>query len=167
VVAEIESLIPALRSRARRIIWKDDVEDLVQDTIERAVRGLDRYTPGTNLRGWLFVILLHRGQDLIAHEQRRRSRAAKVDVETVAGPPPEPAARPGFTRAEILRALDEVKEPFREALVMRVLENKSYAEIAEKQQVPRATAGTRIRRARETVQAMLDRWRVERGEDVG
>jgi len=164
LLAEIAASVPVLRTRARQLIWREDVEDLVQDTIERAVRALDAFEPGTNLRGWLYVIMIHRARDLLRREGLRRSRSSEGEVERLEAPTPEPPVQVAFTLEEIVEALGQVKEPLREALVLRVLGHKSYAEIARMQDIPIATAGTRIKRARSAVQGILERLRRDRGD---
>lgn len=55
---EIEGMIPALRSRARRMTRNyDNADDLVQTCLERALRCLDQFQSGTNLKAWMFTIL--------------------------------------------------------------------------------------------------------------
>ena len=54
----LEQEIPALRRFARALVGHPErADDLVQDTLERALTRLDSYTPGTNMRAWLFTIL--------------------------------------------------------------------------------------------------------------
>ena len=54
----LEQEIPALRRFARALVGHQErADDLVQDTLERALTRLDSYTPGTNMRAWLFTIL--------------------------------------------------------------------------------------------------------------
>ena len=69
---EISPHLGALQHLARRLTRnREDAEDLVQSTLERAYRHRGRYQPGTNLRGWLATILTR-----LAIDGRRRAARA-------------------------------------------------------------------------------------------
>src|SRR5688500_9887728 len=76
---------PELMRHARRLMGNpSDAQDLVQDTFERAVRGLDRFQPGTNLRAWLYTIMVRRATDQFRSAKVRT--ADSLDAERVAAP---------------------------------------------------------------------------------
>lgn len=56
VHAQIVALIPALNRFAKQLQYQD-CDDLVQETLMRALAGLDGFSSGTNLKGWLFTIM--------------------------------------------------------------------------------------------------------------
>lgn len=53
--------LPALRAYARSLSgWNSDPDDLVQETLLRAIENADKYQPGTHMRAWLFTIMRNR-----------------------------------------------------------------------------------------------------------
>ena len=156
----LASLDSLYRTALRLSHSRADAEDLVQDTFLRAFRASDKFTPGTNLRAWLFTILHN------AARNRARDRARDhVDVDSdvvdraaeTSAAGLDPAAE-GVTPESILlhdtltpdlqAALDALPQAFREAVWLRDVEEFSYAEIAEMLQVPAGTVMSRISRGR-------------------
>jgi RNA polymerase sigma-70 factor (ECF subfamily) len=123
-----------------------DAEDLVQETMLRAYRAFDRYRPGTNARAWLFTILHRLRTDAL----RRRGRSPETVELLNDGPPVAPVHEAILTsgREEIVRALENLPEVFRSAVVLRDVEEFTYAEIADILGVPVGTVMSRIHRGR-------------------
>jgi RNA polymerase sigma-70 factor (ECF subfamily) len=130
-----------------------EAEDLVQDTYLKAFRAAGRFEPGTNLRAWLFTILMN--------TLRNRRRDLGRDPVEVAGDVVDraevPAARAASPEDLLLRAalapelraaLDQLPEAFREAVWLRDVEEFTYAEIAAMLAVPLGTVMSRISRGR-------------------
>jgi len=138
-----------------------DAEDLVQETMLRAYRSWDRYTPGTNAKGWLLTILRH----LFINEYRRKSRHPEtVDVDTiepfalfqeVQEEDPQGAFFDKIIDDEVLRAVDQLPEAFREAVTLSDVEGLSYEEVAKVLEVPVGTVKSRLYRGRRLLQAKL------------
>jgi RNA polymerase sigma-70 factor, ECF subfamily len=146
-----------------------DAEDLVQETMLRAYRSWDRYTPGTNAKGWLLTILRH----LFINEYRRRSRHPEtVDVDTiepfalfqeVQEEDPQGAFFDKIVDDEVLRAVDQLPEAFREAVTLSDVEGLSYEEVAKVLDVPVGTVKSRLYRGRRLLQAKLYGYAVSMG----
>ena len=146
-----------------------DAEDLVQETMLRAYRSWDRYTPGTNAKGWLLTILRH----LFINEYRRKSRHPEtVDVDTiepfalfqeVQEEDPQGAFFDRIVDDEVLRAVDQLPEAFREAVTLSDVEGLSYEEVAKVLAVPVGTVKSRLYRGRRLLQAKLYEYAVSMG----
>ncbi|HET7249492.1 MAG TPA: sigma-70 family RNA polymerase sigma factor [Gemmatimonadales bacterium] len=146
-----------------------DAEDLVQETMLRAYRSWERYTPGTNAKGWLLTILRH----LFINEYRRRSRHPEtVDVDTiepfalfqeVQEEDPQGAFFDRIVDDEVLRAVDQLPEAFREAVTLSDVEGLSYEEVAKVLDVPVGTVKSRLYRGRRQLQAKLYEYAVSMG----
>lgn len=146
-----------------------DAEDLVQDTMLRAYRSWESYTPGTNAKGWLLTILRH----LFINEYRRRSRHPEtVDVDTiepfalfqeVQEEDPQGAFFDRIVDDEVLRAVDQLPEAFREAVTLSDVEGLSYEEVAKVLDVPVGTVKSRLYRGRRLLQAKLYEYAVSMG----
>lgn len=146
-----------------------DAEDLVQETMLRAYRSWDRYTPGTNAKGWLLTILRH----LFINEYRRKSRHPEtVDVDTiepfalfqeVQEEDPQGAFFDKIVDDEVLREIDKLPEAFRETLVLSDVEGMSYQEIAKILEIPVGTVKSRLFRARKVLQGRLYEYAVGQG----
>jgi RNA polymerase sigma-70 factor (ECF subfamily) len=143
-----------------RYLTRDAVlsEDVVQDAVLRAFRGFGRFRGGS-ARAWLFAIVRNccrtaqagRGGavSLVMTESGLSDEAAaELSRKPDPGPSPEEEV---FRKADIDRvrsAIEAIPEPFRETVVLRDLEDLSYAEIAEVTGVPVGTVMSRLSRAR-------------------
>jgi RNA polymerase sigma-70 factor (ECF subfamily) len=146
-----------------------DAEDLVQEAVLRAYRSWEQYTPGTNARGWLITIL----RNLFINEYRRRSRHPEtVDVDTIEpfavfpeiqDEDPQATFFDSIVDDEVLRALDELPEVFKEAVMLSDVEGLSYEEIAQVLGVPVGTVKSRLFRGRRMLQSRLYEYAVSMG----
>ncbi|MCU1235297.1 MAG: polymerase sigma factor [Candidatus Solibacter sp.] len=135
---------------------REDAEDVVQEAFLRAFSAL-----GT-LRGaakpWVLTIVRNTA---ITWRMRRGNPMAPVADEEAVGRACEPGAGPealavaAGDRERVRRALGEIGEEFREAIVLRELEGMSYKEIAEVTGVPMGTVMSRLSRGREWLKRRL------------
>jgi len=130
-----------------------DAEDLLQETLLRAYRGFASYRPGTNVRAWLFTILHRVRTDVL----RKRGRSPQTTELADDGPAvnPEHESRLTAGNEDVQRALAEVPEVFRSALVLRDIEEFSYEEIAGILGVKVGTVMSRIHRGRAHLRRLL------------
>jgi RNA polymerase sigma-70 factor (ECF subfamily) len=147
--------VPDLRAFARFLVRdRAAADDLVQDTIVRALDALPQFTPGTSLRNWLFAILRN-----TLYEQSRRRRIEQRLIAQ-AGPPEEShaAAQPGQAAlAELQRFLFLLPATLREALVLVGAQGMSYAEAASICGVAEGTMKARVSRARVQLSVRMER----------
>jgi RNA polymerase sigma-70 factor (ECF subfamily) len=158
----------ALYNLARHLTGNDsDAEDLVQEAYSRALGSAAQFTPGTNLKAWLFRILRN---TFISQYRRRRHDPVIGGLDTVA-PPPPPAADIGWVRdeteldrlrkvvaEELERALMTLSEDARTVILLD-LEGLSEAEVAEIMGCAVGTVKSRLSRARASLRALLKDWR--------
>ena len=146
----VEATIPALRRYARALTRDSDAaDDLVQDTLVRALRS-EHLFHGGDVRSWLYTILTNLNRNRLRSLARRPtlSPIEENDAPDMAGP--EAGGR------DIERALATLVEDQRNALLLVVLEGLSYREVAEVQGVPIGTVMSRLARARVQIKAYLD-----------
>jgi RNA polymerase sigma-70 factor (ECF subfamily) len=129
-----------------------DAEDLVQETYLRAYRSFDRYTPGTNIRAWLYTIL-HRLRTDALRRLARRPEAVELLEDTLAVPPPQDDLARGSEGVAL--ALARLPEAFRVTVILRDIEEFSYQEIAQILEVPIGTVMSRIHRGRALLRQAL------------
>ncbi len=148
-------LEPLFATAMRLTRNRADAEDLVQDTVVRALRFQNRFEPGTNLRAWLYTILHNTWRNRIRDTAREAtdvdserieelaSREGPADVET-----PERMLLRSTMDVDLKEALDDLPDAFRQAVWLRDVEEFSYAEIAKMLDVPIGTVMSRISRGR-------------------
>jgi len=145
----IEATIPALRRYARALTRDSETaDDIVQDTLVRALRS-EHLFHGGDVRAWLYTILTNLNRNRLRSLSRRPTLTPIKDGDA-AMMGPEAGGR------DIARALDELAEEQRAALLLVVLEGLSYREVAEVQSVPIGTVMSRLARARMQIKAYLD-----------
>jgi RNA polymerase sigma-70 factor, ECF subfamily len=138
-----------------------EADDLVQETMLKAYRAWHQFQQGTNAKGWLLTILRH----AFINEYRRRTRHPEtVDVdaiepfsvfEEVQDDDPQGTFFDRIVDDEVLKAIDQLPEQFREAVVLSDVEGLSYEEIARILEVPVGTVKSRLFRARRQLQHKL------------
>jgi RNA polymerase sigma-70 factor (ECF subfamily) len=161
-----QNISPHLRAVynfARGLVRNEhDAEDVVQESLIKAMAAAGGFR-GRDSRVWLFAIVRNTGINLL----RRRRSEARVEL----GDLPEPADRAADPEAALIRqsrreriraAIDALPEEFREALVLRELEELSYKEIAAVTGAPIGTVMSRLSRARAL---LLDQLAPERRAD--
>jgi RNA polymerase sigma-70 factor (ECF subfamily) len=144
----------------------EDAEDLVQETFLRAYRSFDQFTPGTNLKAWLFRIL----RNAFINEYRKKRAApqeedfagieetfeSRIDGDRVTSiKNPEQEALEGALDEKVQRALDALPPDYRMAVVLADLEGFSYREIADILEVPIGTVMSRLYRGRKLLEEEL------------
>jgi len=143
-----------------------EAEDLVQDTVVKAMRARDQFEPGTNLKAWLLRILTNtfinryrRGgleRDLFDGPDADSLTDSWIGANTLrAMRDPETQALTPLVEAEVQRALDELPDEFRLAVILSDIEELSYKEIAEAMGCPIGTVMSRLHRGRRMLQKTL------------
>jgi len=132
-------------------------EDVVQDAVLRAFRAFGQFRGGSS-RAWLFAIVrncsrsaVSRGglASLVIHESGLSEDArAQLHDQPDPGPTPEEEVLRKADISRVHAAIEAIPEPFREAIVLRDLEDLSYAEIAEVTGVAIGTVMSRLSRGR-------------------
>lgn len=152
---QMTALLPRLRRFAASLTGNmPDADDLVQDTVERALRNLHRWKPGTRLDSWMYRIAQNIWIDAV--------RARRVRAAVNANPPEEALAFDGARAAEAklsfadtCRALGELPEEQRAVVALVLIEGLAYREAAEILEIPIGTVTSRLARARETLTARV------------
>jgi RNA polymerase sigma-70 factor (ECF subfamily) len=135
-------------------------EDLVQETYLRAVRAAEQFTPNSNLKGWLFVILRNAWLNNLRHE-RHGPRFTELEEEEKTAQLEDTANDPyvlylrKLEREEIRQAINSLPILHREIVVLRDLEGFSYQEIATMLGCPAGTVMSRLGRARKKLRQVL------------
>ena len=143
---DVAGLLPELRAFARFLVRAGgEADDLVQETVLRALAASNQYQPGTSVKAWLFTIL----RNLFYEQQRRKRREARA---LSAGLPPNDMQRPaqdGQTDlADLQLLLWQLPPLLREALVLVGAQGLSHEEAAAICAVPVGTMKARVSRAR-------------------
>ncbi len=131
----------------------DRADDLVQETLMRAIANIQRFQPGTNMQAWLFTIL----RNLFHSEYRKRRREVEDADGSYAGRlkvQPEQGSRLDFE--DFRTALDKLPQEQREVVLLIGLEGISYAEAADILQVSIGTVKSRLSRGRRALRILMD-----------
>ena len=146
----VEAHIPALRRYARALRRDaDPAEDLLQDSLERALSRSHLFVSSGDLRGWLFRIM----RNVYLNNLRAASRrGSSVELDDNL-PAVQPNQIPRVEVAETLAAFDALSGECREALWLVVVEGFSYREVGRVLGVPAGTVMSRVARAREDLRA--------------
>ncbi|MDE3053374.1 MAG: sigma-70 family RNA polymerase sigma factor [Gemmatimonadota bacterium] len=140
-----------------------DADDLVQETFLRAYRSWDRYEPGTECRGWLFTICRNQFLNSRARAQREvaleapelEARQAAMVHDTVRNSPLEETWLRADLAPAIQRALGELPEVLRSAVILVDMQDMKYDEAARVLEVPVGTVRSRLFRGRRLLQEAL------------
>ena len=126
-------------------------EDIAQEALLKAFRNIDSLRGG-EVKPWLMAIVRNAYFDWRRRDNGRTVTGPAADVAVAATPAEEASAEDALIRqgdiAALRRAIETIPEPFREALVLRDLDELSYRDVAEVTGVPMGTVMSRLARAR-------------------
>jgi RNA polymerase sigma-70 factor, ECF subfamily len=143
--------IPNLRRYARALVGdRDGADDLVQDTLERAVRKFHLWRPG-DLRAWLFSIM----HNVFVNQLKARKISSEVDIDEASIAAPIPGATT-LDVADVQRALARIAPEQREVLLLIALEDMTYADVSRALGIPIGTVMSRLSRGRERLRRVMD-----------
>lgn len=150
---EVVSLIPALRAFARTFCKESsDADDLVQETLTKAIAKIDSYQHGTRLKSWLFTIMRNTFYNRIVVAKREAPGAADcVSSKPVASPTQEWSVR----SQELKAAIERLPQQQKEVIILVGLLGTSYKDAAEMCACNIGTIKSRLNRSRMTLMADL------------
>jgi RNA polymerase sigma-70 factor (ECF subfamily) len=149
---------------ARRLVpTREEAEDLVQDTYARAFRSWRSYTPGTNLRAWLFRILTNLNIDRGRKQQRTPDQQPMEEgdyylynrLEESGAGDDEQRVVERLSQDSIVDALASVPHNYRDVVVLVDIGDFSYADAAQILDVPIGTVMSRLHRGRRILKQSL------------
>jgi RNA polymerase sigma-70 factor (ECF subfamily) len=160
---------------ARRLVGsREEAEDLVQQTYERAFRSWQSYTPGTNMRAWLLRILTNLNIDRGRRQQRTPQTTSideagdyflynSLEAATPEENPDEERVLEKLSQDSIVEALADVPHDFRDTLVLVDIGEFSYADAAQILDIPIGTVMSRLHRGRRILKRELAEYVQEEG----
>jgi RNA polymerase sigma-70 factor, ECF subfamily len=151
----LEAEIPFLRRAVRR--WcreAADAEDLVQDTLMRALASAHQWDPGSNLQAWLTTIMRNQFLTTAARSQRDKLAGETLPL-TEAGVHADPELR--LTLRDVERAFKRLPESQRSAVLLAGIEGKSYSEAARLMGLSVDAVRCHLARARDRLRASVYR----------
>ncbi len=159
-VSELMTHLPNLRRYARRLTHNDDsADDLVQETVARALRHLDRYQPTGSLQGWLITIMKNQFRET----QRRRlldqalgGRVAVIAMIPMLSGRSDAPQDDHLLLRELGAAIPRLPAVQREVLIAVCLQGLSYEQASAKLGIPIGTIRSRLFRARGALQELLE-----------
>jgi RNA polymerase sigma-70 factor (ECF subfamily) len=153
---EIAAHRDALYARARQLCRGSiDADDLVQDVLERALRGSAGLRDPARVRAWLFTILTRSFIDRIRHQRALPQHEVLDDAGAAAPPADERPAWQRLTADQLRVAVERLPVELRDTYRLHALDGRDYDDIARAQGIPKATVGTRLLRARKRLRAIL------------
>lgn len=138
-----------------------DAEDLVQETIAKALKGFSSFQQGTNFRAWIFRILRNTFVNSRTGLAAKRTTALEDEAAEGAVPhgasneTPETILLQQSNQMMIQEAIEQLPVAFREVVLLCDVEEMSYQEIAQTLEIPIGTVMSRLARARRALREAL------------
>ncbi|HEX4782381.1 MAG TPA: sigma-70 family RNA polymerase sigma factor [Usitatibacter sp.] len=146
----IVPFIPNLRRYARALVGdREGADDLVQDTLERAVRKFHLWRPG-DLRAWLFSIM----HNVFVNQLKARKTGVQVEIDENAIAAPIPTVT-SLDVLDLQAALMRLPMEQREVVLLVALEDMSYADVSRALGIPIGTVMSRLSRGRERLRGYM------------
>lgn len=153
----LEPQIPGLRRYAWALLRDDEAaDDLVQDTLERAISRWHQRRDG-DLRAWLFAIQRNLFINALRQRKVRGTRVGEEALNDVQAPDMSPEGHAGLR--DVLRGLDALPEEQRSILLLVGVEDLSYEQAAQVLDIPLGTVMSRLSRARARLREYMENGR--------
>jgi len=150
----LEDQIPRLRRYARALVRDASrADDLVQDTLVRALAKQHLWQPGTNLRAWLFTLLHNQHINNIRQYNRDNATIDVEEISSTLAAVTDPTA--SCQMRELDEALAQLPAEQRAVILLVGLEGMQYEEAAQVLSVPIGTVRSRLFRGREALRRLL------------
>lgn len=143
---------------------RSDAEDLIQETFARAYQKFDQFTPGTNLRAWLYTIMSRTFYSTCRSRSRRPAEVLGAEsqpgadsrAEIVApAPSAEAEALGSLGDSPVVRALAELPEQFKTVIYLADIQQYSCSDISGIMGTPLGTVMSRLHRGRQLLRSRL------------
>jgi RNA polymerase sigma-70 factor, ECF subfamily len=150
--AALVEVLPHLRAFARSLTRRgEQADDLVNDTVVRAMSAADQFQPGTNFKAWMFTILRN-----LFYNQIRKTRGTIPLEDTEAALHSVPASQESMLEfSDFQRAFWQLSPDQREVLILVGASGLTYEEASEVCDSPIGTIKSRVSRARSELLRLL------------
>ena len=150
---ELAALLPRMRRFARSLTFhREDADDLVQLAAERALGRSEQFAEGTRLDSWLFRIIRNAWIDEVRSRGRRDTLFAPEDEGEHAG---HDAIGAHQQRMAVQKAMSLLSEEHRTVVALVLVDGLPYKDAAEVLDIPIGTLTSRLARARDALQTLL------------
>lgn len=152
--AQMEAHIPRLRRYARALLGDPaSADDLVQDTLERALNKFSLWRRDSDLRAWLFTVM----HNVYVNQRRAYVRQANLlaSDHEVNGMEAPGSQEELLSLRDIERALSQLPDEFREVVLLVGVEQMSYEEVSQVLGIPKGTVMSRLSRGRERLRLLM------------
>lgn len=151
---QIAALLPRLRRFGRTLArHREDADDLVQIAIEKALTRTEQWKPGTRLDSWMFRIMQNAWIDEVRARERRDQTFVPEEEGELVGVCSNDAQVDALA---VRKAVASLSDDQRAAVGLVLVEGLAYQEAADVLGVPVGTLTSRLARAREALQRLLD-----------
>lgn len=141
---------------------QSDANDLIQDTIVKALKNKNKFKKGTNIKAWLYIIMKNTFISNYHKVEKRNNLIDPIDDEynfNVANTVAHNEGSSNITMDEIQKAISKLDKVFRDPFMMHFSGFK-YEEIAQKLRIPMGTVKNRIHVARKTLMQELKDYKI-------
>ena len=154
--SDLSALLPRLRRFAHGLS-RDvaDADDLVQMTVERALRSQDQWQRGTRLDSWLYRIMRNLWIDTVRARGRTALREAPAEAGEQIGHDPRSGIEAAIDLRRIMQAMDRLPDEQREVVALILIEGVGYREAADILGLPIGTVSSRLVRGRIALLALV------------
>jgi RNA polymerase sigma-70 factor (ECF subfamily) len=157
---EFEHLLAEHWPRLRRFAFalsrdRADADDLVQGTVERAMRSAGHWQAGTRFDSWLFRIARNHWIDTVRSRGRHARRLAPAEEGESIGFDPRPATEAAIDLKRAMAAMARLPDEQREVVALILVDGLGYREAAEALGLPIGTVSSRLVRGRKALLELL------------
>jgi RNA polymerase sigma-70 factor (ECF subfamily) len=150
--ADLLACVPFLRPKALVLTRnRANADDLVQETVLRALRNAQQFEAGSNLKAWMYTILRHAHFNEV---RRAYNRSRPLDELNEPSVPPTQGASLEF--CDFLVALRQIRPEGRDALLQVAVDGLSYAQVSKNHDCPIGTVKSRVTRARQELRRLYE-----------